>query len=1151
MITNESRSVPVTCVAVIAEGLRDVVHRTLLAETAINAQAPATCVLRLVSSSGTYGADAATSRLWHHAGFDAVSIDEGGTAFAALVATTVTSLVNASARERIVVIVLPRSLETVQHIARIAGYEEDDINDSDDGDWLHDAVPTPAPAQLSHTLLTERVLPEIICIYDATMTLPPYYAVGRAPIKFSVQRVTKAEKNGGTETWHRFPGYRSQVPLRQQLADLSLLADVINAAPSRCSVVEGPTGTGKSTLVPLALIDADPAVKVWCTQPRRVAALNLTQRIRDLRGSQSDAVTAMGGAYLHPLDEHLASVVFMTPGILLKRIIAAANDGTYLHGAVTHIVIDEVHEQALETDLTMCLMRVILARNASVRLVVMSATASRESLRCYVRQLASPLPAADVAASARLEPDGDVWNLWTAMWEEQRAATAAEDIAESVPLLQLRRDTSAAPSEDETRTVLYLEHICDLLEAPSTPSDVKFGIPASQEILASPLHRDRQRSSAGHARRGRLTDARFTALLALTKTLHLTRPAAEGILVFVSGVPMAERVIEALVASTVMQKAPLPCRVVAFHGGSDLDSSYDHLFASTDDANTRLLVIATNAAESSVTIPSVDHVVDTCLHKISVFRPQDRVHSLEEDWCGRANCVQRAGRTGRVRRGTVWRLVTRREFDVVLPHAAPAAFANASIASAVLQAAQANSGSVFDVLLALPTPPEAPQVHHAFDELEHIYRAIRTPRASNGTKAVGVRPGVAHLTTIGCLLGQLPVDPACGLLVIIGAMLGVGWLAAAAVAVLSSRTVVLCPDVATLNHEGTYCCVLAQVLVLLDVESEAPVALSRKLNAHAVKEATFKLADLTVRVRKWGLTCARPASPVAARDVALLIVSMCAAFAPDAMRVDSAACIGTNHDAMPIGSSNECTVRVTVSKRPSRADLEAVDRWTEQRMPGTRVEIAIDEAESASHTTQLIVAVCGPVDERVLGGSVPVAVYHLLHAPTNLVPGMSVLDARLEGCDREFSPMLRAPASPVELDRMCLCAPLPQTVRCVLPTGLSWRRQRVRIVSALPLPGALGALPSLLAGAFLGDACDVTEREPSAALRDVFDRFCAAAVETHPPSARRSADAGGDVTAGSGTDRRRATDTTRASERRTDLVYGWTMGCRGLQRGRR
>jgi hypothetical protein len=115
---------------------------------------------------------------------------------------------------------------------------------------------------------------------------------------------------------------------------------------------------------------------------------------------------------------------------------------------------------------------------------------------------------------------------------------------------------------------------------------------------------------------------------------------------------------------------------------------------------------------------------------------------------------------------------------------------------------------------------------------------------------------------------------------------------------------------------------------------------------------------------------------------------------------------------------------------------------------------------------------------------------------------MSVLDARLEGCDREFSPVLRAPASPVELDRMCLCAPLPQTVRCVLPTGLSWRRQRVRIVSALPLPGALGALPSLLAGAFLGDACDVAEREPSAALRNVFDRFCAAAVETNASSTR-------------------------------------------------
>tara|TARA_B110000305_G_C19253523_1_gene545938 strand:+ start:213 stop:611 length:399 start_codon:yes stop_codon:yes gene_type:complete len=75
------------------------------------------------------------------------------------------------------------------------------------------------------------------------------------------------------------------------------------------------------------------------------------------------------------------------------------------------------------------------------------------------------------------------------------------------------------------------------------------------------------------------------------------------------------------------------------------------------------IVIATNAAESSVTLPDVDHVICTGLMKQIQYNQATHRQILASTWISRASSKQRAGRTGRVRPGSVYRLYSRNMFE--------------------------------------------------------------------------------------------------------------------------------------------------------------------------------------------------------------------------------------------------------------------------------------------------------------------------------------------------------------------------------------------------------------------------------------------------------------------------------------------------------
>ena len=138
-------------------------------------------------------------------------------------------------------------------------------------------------------------------------------------------------------------------------------------------VISGDTGCGKSTQVPkyiyLKGLSKGRRVKIVCTQPRRMAALNLAKRVA------FELNTTLGGVvgYQISLDsrqQDSTAILYVTNGIFLQSLIHDKN----IFDEVTHVILDEIHERDIDSDFTMIAMKHLLKDNPKVKLILMSAT---------------------------------------------------------------------------------------------------------------------------------------------------------------------------------------------------------------------------------------------------------------------------------------------------------------------------------------------------------------------------------------------------------------------------------------------------------------------------------------------------------------------------------------------------------------------------------------------------------------------------------------------------------------------------------------------------------------------------------------------------------------------------------------------------------
>ncbi len=172
----------------------------------------------------------------------------------------------------------------------------------------------------------------------------------------------------------------------------------------------------------------------------------------------------------------------------------------------------------------------------------------------------------------------------------------------------------------------------------------------------------------------------------------------------------------------------------------------------------RRVVLATNVAETSLTVPGIRYVVDTGTARISRFSNRTKVQRLPIEAVSQASANQRAGRCGRVGPGICVRLFSEEDFESRAEFTEPE-IQRTNLASVILQMAALNLGDAADYPFV--DPPDARNIRDGVALLEEL--GAVDPEAA-GTKA--------WLTPLGRSLAKLPIDPRFGAMVVAADRLG-------------------------------------------------------------------------------------------------------------------------------------------------------------------------------------------------------------------------------------------------------------------------------------------------------------------------------------------------------------------------------------------
>ena len=175
----------------------------------------------------------------------------------------------------------------------------------------------------------------------------------------------------------------------------------------------------------------------------------------------------------------------------------------------------------------------------------------------------------------------------------------------------------------------------------------------------------------------------------------------------------------------------------------------------------RRIVLATNVAETSLTVPGVRYVVDTGSARISRYSRRLKVQRLPIEPVSQASANQRAGRCGRVAPGICIRLFSEEDFDA-RPEFTDPEILRTNLASVILQMTAIGLGDV--ARFPFVEPPDRHAIRDGYGLLDEL-AALQAP-------IDGVRDGPRKLTTIGRSLARLPVDPRLGRMVLEADRLG-------------------------------------------------------------------------------------------------------------------------------------------------------------------------------------------------------------------------------------------------------------------------------------------------------------------------------------------------------------------------------------------
>ncbi|XP_069571059.1 ATP-dependent RNA helicase TDRD9 [Brachyistius frenatus] len=179
----------------------------------------------------------------------------------------------------------------------------------------------------------------------------------------------------------------------------------------------------------------------------------------------------------------------------------------------------------------------------------------------------------------------------------------------------------------------------------------------------------------------------------------------------------------------------------------------------------RKVILSTNIAESSVTVPDVKYVIDFCLTRHLVCDKDTSYQSLRLTWASKTNCNQRRGRAGRVSKGYCYHLVTKEFWRNDIPDYMIPEMLLAPLSTILLKVKLLDMGDPRSLLSTALSPPNLCDIVRTVLQLKEM-GALSVKNDSESQNEDG------NLTFLGRVLAHLPVDLYLGKMIVLGHVFG-------------------------------------------------------------------------------------------------------------------------------------------------------------------------------------------------------------------------------------------------------------------------------------------------------------------------------------------------------------------------------------------
>jgi ATP-dependent RNA helicase HrpA len=496
---------------------------------------------------------------------------------------------------------------------------------------------------LPQALIAERhaVRREIMHIKRREGKTSSHEKINQRLIRIEKKLQRSAAKKAWRKTHRPKPIYNDALPILSKKDDI---IDAIKKHP--VVIISGETGSGKTTQIPKFCLAAGRGIdgKIGCTQPRRIAAITISQRIAEELGEEMGRSVGYKIRFKDKTSPD-GFIKIMTDGMLL----AEAQNDPDLYEYDT-IIVDEAHERSLNIDFILGMLKTLLTKRKDLKLIITSATIDTEKFS----EAFDHAPVIEV--SGRMYP---------------------------VNVRYLSRDPNVENENQQTHVETAVREL-DRLYKKTGSGDILIFMPTEQDI--------RETCELIKAKHYRNTD-----VLPLFARLS----ASEQSRVFSRGMG-------------------------------------------------RKIIVATNIAETSITIPGIKYVIDTGLARISHYMPRMRITALPVTAISKGSADQRKGRCGRMENGVCIRLFSESDFENRPQFTSPEIL-RANLAEVILRMIALKLGDISN--FPFIDKPASKSIQDGFDLLYELDAIV--PMSSRSPK----KTRRFLLTKKGELMAKMPIDP--------------------------------------------------------------------------------------------------------------------------------------------------------------------------------------------------------------------------------------------------------------------------------------------------------------------------------------------------------------------------------------------------------